>query len=104
MKERYVWFAVLMLCVAPLSYSQAVGEFDGQMSIGDDGGIGEANFSDGTYEVLASGNDIWGTADGMYWIFKEVSGSFIATVDCAWGPQEIPGGSDDVHAAQSAVV
>jgi hypothetical protein len=61
-----------------------VGVFTGAVSVGDDGGIGEASFAGGTYTVMGSGSDIWNNTDGFYWIYKEVTGNWMVTVDCAW--------------------
>ncbi len=73
-----------------------LGDFTHEASLGTDAGLGEANFvsSTGTYEVLGSGDDIWNTADGMYWVYKEISGNFRVTVSMEWGPQEIPGNTN----------
>ncbi len=82
MKSKLI--LTLSLClVAPMAFAQ-VGDFTGETSLGDDGFLGAASFSGGTYTIEAGGSDIWGTADNMYWIFKEVSGSFSAQVTIDW--------------------
>ncbi len=90
---KSVSLSVIAAFFAAPSFAQ-VGVFTGEASIGTDGGLGEASFSDGTYEILASGDDIWNTADGMYWVYQEVSGNFRATASMEWGPTEIPGGDN----------
>lgn len=72
-----------MLAIAPLAFSQ-VGVFTGEATVGDDGGAGQASFSGGVYTIDGSGNDIWNQSDGFYWVYKEVTGSFSATVSLAW--------------------
>ena len=62
----------------------AVGDFTGEVSLGDDGSTGTAKFSGGTYTITASGSDIWNNSDGLYWIYKEISGNWMITWDSAW--------------------
>lgn len=82
MKSKLI--LTLSLCLlAPLAFAQ-VGDFTGEVSLGDDGFLGTASFSGGVYTIEAGGTDIWGTADNMYWIYKEISGSFSAKVTIAW--------------------
>ncbi len=89
---RSFFLFILFLTIAWNTSAQSIGNFDDQMSVGDDFFIGEASYTDGTYEILGSGSDIGGTADGMYWVYSELSQNFIITADMEWGNQEIPGG------------
>ena len=91
MKRLSALTILAVLIASPLAFAQ-VGEFDSEASLGTDQGAGVASFSGGTYTIEASGADIWGTADGMYWVYKPISGSFRATVDLEWGIQAIPAG------------
>lgn len=81
---KFKTILTLSLClVAPLAFAQ-VGDFTGEVSLGDDGGLGAASFSGGVYTVEAGGTDIWDAADNLYWVYKEVSGSFSAQVTIEW--------------------
>ncbi len=97
------WFKRLsVLILVPVfaicTNAQSIGDFMNHGSVGDDGWLGDAYFSDGTYEILGSGSDIGGTADGMYWVYSELSGNFIITADMEWGDQDIPGGGPNAGA------
>lgn len=82
---------MLVLCASMAAYAQ-VGDFANQASIGDDGGLGVAEFTDGVYRMEASGNDVWGSADGFFFIWNDVEGSFRITAEVEWGPMIIPEG------------
>ena len=89
--KRLVFIMGLMLSLSPLVFSQAIGIFDGQASIGDDNGQGSAKFSNGTYDIVASGSDLWGNADGCYYVYKSVTGPFVITAEVNWensGPRD----------------
>ncbi|MEW6236127.1 MAG: hypothetical protein AB1656_12135 [Candidatus Omnitrophota bacterium] len=91
MMKRGIFFVFLMTAISPLVFSQAIGIFDGQVSIGDDNGQGSATFANGVYDVVGSGNDLWGSADGCYFVYKEVTGSFLITGEVNWekgGPRD----------------
>jgi hypothetical protein len=61
-------FLASLICVAPFAFAQ-VGAFNHSVSVGDDGGLGFAEHSNGTYRMEASGNDIWGSNDGFFFIY-----------------------------------
>lgn len=94
MKKYLGLLAGAMLLLAP-SVSAQVGMFDNSASIGDDGGIGLAEETDGVYRMEASGNDVWGTADGFYFIWNEVEGNFRMTVDVEWLDMVVPEGGPE---------
>ncbi len=56
--------------------SESVGIFEGHADIGEVDVEGSATFSDGIYEVLGGGADIWGTADEFHFAYTEMSRSF----------------------------
>jgi hypothetical protein len=91
--KKWSLFAGIVFCLTPLVFSQPLGIFTGQVSVGDDAWSGQASFANDTYEILGSGNDIWGQGqtDGFYFVYKTVTGDFIATCDAVWGEPEIPG-------------
>jgi hypothetical protein len=78
----------IIFCFTHLVFSQPLGIFTDQGSVGDDSGSGQASFANGTYEILASGSDIWGSADGFYWIYRQVTGDFTVTATVEWGNPE----------------
>ena len=81
----------IVMCIFPvLGNSQVVGIFTGKASIGDDGGQGDALFSNDTYEVRGSGSDVGGTADGLFWTYKEITGNFMMAADMQWGAADVP--------------
>ena len=41
---------------------------------------GSTKLENGKYTITGSGNDIWGTADGCRFVYMEISGDFVATV------------------------
>lgn len=92
MWNKRSWILVFLLMTAVVVQSQPLGIFTEQISVGDDNLWGSAKFSDGVYEVLGSGNDIWGSgqSDGFYYVYKPVTGDFVATCDAVWGKAEEP--------------
>lgn len=83
MRNRVI-LGICIVCLAPLLAFAQIGEFTDGISVGDDGGIGMAEFANGVYTIEASGNDIWGANDGFYWVYREMSGSWSITVNLAW--------------------
>lgn len=81
--KRAILFGLCALLTPVVAFAQ-VGDFPEQASVGDDGGLGAAEFSDGTYIIEAGGSDIWGGADGFYWVYQEYTGNFVVTADIAW--------------------
>ncbi len=100
MKNRFAVIMGLLLCSVPIAFSQPLGDFTDQAIIGDNWSLPDDNsYVDGVYEILASGTDIWDTADNFTFVYKEVTGNFMATCDANWGPQEIPGDDPtNIHA------
>jgi len=102
MKKCLYYFTVLscllILGLCPSTYAQFIEEiplgiFTHQASYGNDWGMFDLNkFSNGTYEVLGSGSDIWGNSDNFMFVYKEITGSFIMSADLKWGDQDTPGG------------
>ncbi len=89
--KRWILFTSIVLLVSPLAFSQAVGIFEGQVSIGDDNGAGSAAFANGVYDIVGSGNDIWGSSDGCYYVYSVVTGPFLITAEVNWemsGPRD----------------
>lgn len=83
-----------LVCVSTVAFAQ-VGDFAESVSVGDDGGLGIVEHDGGVYRIEASGNDIWGTADGFYFVYVEVEGSFRATVEAEWLDQVVPEGGPE---------
>jgi len=83
MKKCSVFIACFALLFAAQAYGQ-IGDFDDHISVGDDDFMGDATYAGGTYTITGAGTDIWGTVDGFYWVYKEITGSFIITADFAW--------------------
>lgn len=89
---------IFLICGIPLAIAaiplagdcQTVGIFTGKASVGDDGGQGDALFSNETYEVKGSGGDIGGVADGFFWAYKEISGNFLMQATLRWGAADAP--------------
>lgn len=81
--KRCFLAALLMMCCT-ICFSQPIGIFTGQASVGDDNDGGIASLENDVYTIEGSGNDIWGVPDGFFWIFKEVTGDFIATANVQW--------------------
>ncbi len=94
MAKKISFIIGVVLFVSPLSFAQ-LGIFTDEISVGDDAWLGQASFDNGVYTIEASGSDIQGTADGMYFIWQEISGSFIIECDLAWGDQIEPAGAPD---------
>lgn len=85
---RSIVFMALVLC--PPGFAQ-VGDFEFEASVGSDNGAGIASFSDGAYTIEASGADIWGGSDGMYWVYSPFeSEGFRVTWEMDFGPSVIP--------------
>ena len=81
----------IVMCIFPvLGNSQNVGIFTGKASIGDDAGQSDALFSNEKYEVRGSGSDVGGTADGLFWTYKEITGNFMMLADMQWGAADVP--------------
>lgn len=91
MRNRMI-LSIFIVCLAPVLAFAQVGAFTHQVSVGDDGGIGMAEHTNGVYRIEASGSDIWGANDGFYFIYSEFTGSFTATVEAVWLDQVIPSG------------
>ena len=91
--KRIMLLVSIMAVTVPLVFSQAIGIFEGQASIGTDNGLGIATYSsaNSTYDVVASGADIWGSADGCYFVYKKITGPFVLTGEVNWeksGPRD----------------
>jgi hypothetical protein len=84
MMKRGILLTCLLVVISPLVFSQAIGIFTGQASVGNDAGAGLASFKNDVYEIEAGGSDIWGVPDGFYWIYKEITGDFTATATVQW--------------------
>lgn len=89
---------LLILGLCPATFAQFIEEiplgiFTHQASYGNDWGMFDLNkYSNGTYEVLGSGSDIWDNSDNFMFVYKEITGSFIMSADLKWGDQDTPGG------------
>lgn len=53
-----------------------VGIFTQAQDIGNVGAAGSATFANNEYVIEGSGADIWGTADGLHFLYKEMTGAF----------------------------
>lgn len=90
MKKLSVITILAVLVASPFAFAQ-VGDFAFEASTGSDQGAGAASFSGDEYTIEASGDDIWGSSDGMYWIYNEISGAgWRATIEMDFGPNIIP--------------
>ncbi len=66
-----------------VTVSAQIGIFDNSVDIGDVSEPGNAIVTDsGEYEIEASGEDIWGTADECHYAYTEMSGPFAITANC----------------------
>jgi regulation of enolase protein 1 (concanavalin A-like superfamily) len=45
---------------------------------------GETKLENGKYTITGSGNDIWGTADGCRFVYMELGGDFVASVQITY--------------------
>ncbi|MFB3787450.1 MAG: hypothetical protein ACE15F_13880 [bacterium] len=89
--KRWILLTSFLTLFSPLVFSQPIGIFDDQVSIGDDAGAGSATFANGIYDIVGSGNDLWGSADGCYYVYQAVTGSFLITTEVNWemsGPRD----------------
>ena len=61
------------------SFSQKVGDFDGQNDVGKilHKGSGTYNPASGNYELSGSGTNIWFTHDDFHYVWKKMKGNFI---------------------------
>jgi len=71
----YGFWAAVVLWVAAPSYAQ-IGIFTQSQDIGDVGAAGSAKLENDEYIIEGSGADIWGTADGFHFLYKEMTGAF----------------------------
>ncbi len=69
--------------------SAGPGLFEGQSDIGTLLHPGSAKFdaSQGSYSITASGENVWGTADAFYFVWKKYSGDAALTADIAFPTQ-----------------
>ncbi len=65
--------------------SQDVYEVDNPDNLGAEGGAGY-DPDTGTYVVIGSGNDVWGTADNFHFLYRELSGDFILDAELELDP------------------
>ena len=81
---------VCAILVAPSGECQTpsagLGIFEGQADIGTVLHPGSASFdaSKGSYSLTASGENVWGTADAFYFVWKKFSGDAALTADIAF--------------------
>jgi Fibronectin type III domain len=68
------------------------GEFYGH-TIGTDYPGSHTVAADGTIAMKASGHDIWGKADGLYFLAMRMAGDVTITVRCVSGPTVTPDGN-----------
>jgi hypothetical protein len=54
--------------------TDAVGDFGGHQDFGNVARAGGAVFGDGTYTLMASGSDIWATADAFHYVYEPLVG------------------------------
>jgi TolB protein len=68
------------------STSAPLGLFEGQTDVGTVLHPGSASFdaSHGSYSITASGENVWGTADAFYFVWKKFSGDVAFTADIAF--------------------
>jgi hypothetical protein len=66
--------------------SPGLGIFEGQSDIGTVLHPGSASFdaSQGSYSITASGENVWGTDDAFYFVWKKFSGDAALTADIAF--------------------
>ena len=91
MIRKTVLCAIFVAALVPWVHAQAIGIFENQVSVGTDAGAGSATFANSVYDVVGSGNDIWDSADGFYFVYKTVTGPFIITGEVNWersGPRD----------------
>jgi LRR adjacent protein len=68
--------AIMVLGNYTISFIEAVGEFENHIDIGSVAVVGSAEFDNGSYILMGSGDDVWGSADGCHFAYIELSGSF----------------------------
>jgi WD40 repeat protein len=73
-------FVVLVLSLPAFAQT---GIFEGHGDVGTvlHPGSVEYNATDKSYRITASGENIWGTTDGLHYVWKKVSGDFSLTAD-----------------------
>jgi hypothetical protein len=82
--------SVCAILVAPSAECQTpsapLGIFEGQSDVGTVLHPGSASFdaSKGSYSLTASGENVWGTADAFYFVWKKFSGDAALTADIAF--------------------
>lgn len=67
--------AAAVICFTMTAQAQ-IGIFTQSQDIGDVGAAGSAKLENDEYIVEGSGADIWGTADGLHFLYKEITGAF----------------------------
>ncbi|HQH72859.1 MAG TPA: hypothetical protein PK360_12345, partial [bacterium] len=67
--------AAAVICFTMTAQAQ-IGIFTQSQDIGDVGAAGSAKLENDEYIVEGSGADIWGTADGLHFLYKEMTGAF----------------------------
>lgn len=92
MKKGFVLILAVLLGMSTVTWAQDIsdvdlGEFTDQASYTDNNTFPEDQKYDAatqTYEISGGGNDIWNNSDGFYFVYKKVTGDFIASADVAW--------------------
>ncbi len=83
MKTSFLSIKIIFITVFILtemsSFSQKIGEFDGQNDIGKilHKGSGTYAATSGNYELSGSGTNIWFTHDDFHYVWKKMKGNFI---------------------------
>ncbi|MBI4906657.1 MAG: TolB family protein [Acidobacteria bacterium] len=78
--------AAILMMAAVAAQAQTVGIFEGARDIGDVAAKGKAEYDAKAraYRLTASGVNMWGTADGFHFAYKQVSGDLSMTTTLEW--------------------
>lgn len=82
---KKICLAAFLCLITPMAFAQT-GIFENEDFFGDtfDGG---AELDGDTYNIWSAGSDIWGTSDGMYWLWNEITGDFIVSGVINWNDE-----------------
>jgi TolB protein len=83
-----LWFGQITAAFAQ-STSDAVGIFEGRSDIGEvvHPGVAQYDAAKNTYNITASGENMWSTKDAFYFVWKKISGDIELSADIRF-PQE----------------
>lgn len=70
---------ICLLAASTFAQSGNIGIFSHSSDVGDPAIQGAAEFSKGQYRITGSGVNIWGKHDQFHYVWREITGNFIAT-------------------------